>query len=358
MRKRILLSPLDWGLGHTTRCVPIIRYLTGRGHHVTMACNPWQKSFLARVLPHLAFIHLEGYSVRYDKKSIVGGLVLQIPRLLKKIEEERDWLLKTVENQGFDAIISDNRYGLHHPQIPSAIITHQLRLHTGMGQLVDSALERAHDHFLSCFHQIWIPDVPGHPNLAGKLAHTSKTNDKHRYIGLLSQFDDQLPTHQNGKHMLILLSGQEPHRTALSTMLWQQATKVTIPIVFVEGSTTAPVPPLIPPHIKHYQQVVPHQLRPLLETASCVVCRSGYSTIMDVLYFQKPAMLIPTPGQKEQEYLQRHLQKEHIFPGVIQNRFHLSAAVNTTISHQGLGLFSPENFCQYRQVIDNFVNVL
>lgn len=322
--KHILITPLDWGTGHTTRCIPIIRHLLSTGHLVTVAGNKAQKTLLKKNFPRLNVVHLKGYEVTYSKKkrNFLPKLLLQLPRLAATIRQEHTWLHNYVRDHQVDGIISDNRYGCFHHRVPSVIITHQLQIMTGMGTVADRLLRRIHYKYLAQFKECWIPDVAGTPNLAGGLSHPVSVPEHAVYIGILSQMQpasDQLPA----DYLLVLLSGPEPQRTQLSDILWRSVQTVQQQVVFVEGSATAGYRSDIPAHISYHLQLDATALQPLLEGASLVICRSGYSTLMDLVLLNKKAILIPTPGQTEQEYLSRELHQQGIFSAADQSSFQL-----------------------------------
>ncbi len=300
--KTVLIAPLDWGLGHTTRCVPIIRAIAALGHQVLFAGNERQQAFIRLIFPDIRMFMLEGYAVRYSRRALLLTLLWQIPRLLGVIRREHNWLRRLATAEKIDGVISDNRYGLWHPHIPSVIITHQPGVQTGLGQLSDALARKMHYHFLRRFKAVWIPDAPGRPGLAGSLSHQPILPRNTAYMGWLSQFRKRPAYEGKSKHILILLSGPEPQRRVLADALWHQAQTVQEQIVFVEGRADA-TRGKIPPHIRYIPLAGGEALQVLLEAAEMVVCRSGYSTLMDLALLCKKAVLIPTPGQTEQEYL-------------------------------------------------------
>ncbi|MBS1689987.1 MAG: hypothetical protein JSS96_14755, partial [Bacteroidetes bacterium] len=308
--KKILIAPLDWGLGHTTRCVPIIRYLLSQEQRPVFAGNEWQRNFINKTFSNIETIHLDGYNVRYGKTNsgFLYSLLLQVPRIYKTIRAEHKWLIEKAEEEKFDGIISDNRYGLFHPDIPSIVMTHQLEIQSGMGSMADKSLQKVHYRYLQRFNECWVPDAAGSPNLSGKLGHPNTTPSNTYYIGLLSQLDVMAGSERDNS-LLILLSGPEPQRSMLSSLLWEQLYHYTGTVHFVEGSNEAVPPKDIPEHVRYHKQLNRTELLPLLSKAGMVICRSGYSTLMDLLRLKQKAILIPTPGQTEQEYLGRYLHE-------------------------------------------------
>lgn len=315
---RILVAPLDWGLGHTTRCVPLINTLRALGHSAVVAGTEAQVSFIKNIYSDIEAVVLPGYDITYSaaKQPGKGSLLALVPRIHKAIVRERRWLDKNIFGLSIDGIISDNRYGLYHKGIPSVILTHQLEVQTGMGKLANRATQKVHYSYLQRFDEVWVPDIATGDGLAGVLSHPDRMPGNTRYIGLLSQFEGDQKLTDEG-YLLILLSGPEPQRSMLDDQLWAQAINYKGKVVFVSGRT-AQQHTAVPEHIEWHSRVGGAQLEKLIAGASAVVCRSGYSTIMDLVRLNKPALLIPTPGQTEQEYLGRMLAAKGLFDVVCQ----------------------------------------
>lgn len=283
-------------------------------------------------------MHLDGYDITYSAANRFAqiDLLSQLPRIAATINREHQWLKHAARELQPDGIISDNRYGLHHSSIPSVILTHQLHVMSGMGSLADKAVQRLHYKYLNRFAETWVVDTPTAPGLAGQLSHCARMPHRYKYIGLLSRLTPLPPQEPsasgNHKKILVLISGPEPQRTQLSRMLWQQALGFEGEIVFVEGSDTAVEPPGTPPHIKWHNRVAGMLQEILLTWADVVVCRSGYSTLMDLSHFGKRAVLIPTPGQTEQLYLAATLKKRGAWYSAPQFGFDLKTAVESAMS--------------------------
>lgn len=356
--KRILIAPLDWGLGHTSRCIPIIMHLKALGHHVIVAGNSWQRQFIKRSLPDVETIGLEGYEVSYSKKGtgFMFSMFRQMPKLLKTVRRENDWLIEQSAKTQFDGIISDNRYGLFHKQIPCVIMTHQLAVRTGMGRAANALLKRLHYKYLQRFNKCWIVDVNGKECLGGKLSHPKTLPDNAEYIGLLSQME--VKQTKGGEHLLVLLSGPEPQRSMLSDILWKQLVGYKGKVIFVEGKHDAPARNMIPAHVTYHKQLTKFELQPLLEDANMVICRSGYSTLMDLVALNKKAIIIPTPGQTEQVYLGRYLHEQGIFYSASQRGFKLQKSLDAVKLFPFNKLSLQDPFSQYKAVVDNWLRSL
>lgn len=346
---RILVAPLDWGLGHTTRCVPLINTLRALGHSAVVAGTEAQVSFIKNIYSDIEAVVLPGYDITYSAAKQPGkaSLLALLPRIHKAIVREHRWLDKNIAGLSIDGIISDNRYGLYRKGIPSVILTHQLEVQTGMGKLANRATQKVHYRYLQQFDEIWVPDIAAGDGLAGVLSHPDRMPGNTWYIGLLSQFEGSQKVTDEG-YLLILLSGPEPQRTMLDDHLWAQAINYKGKVVFVSGSM-AQLHTSIPGHIEWHSRVGGAKLEQLIAGASAVVCRSGYSTIMDLVLFKKRALLIPTPGQTEQEYLGRTLATRGLFdvadqyeaditkwkPGSIKND-HLAAFAGHYADHKNV----------------------
>ena len=358
--KRILISPLDWGLGHTSRCIPIIGCIQSLGHVPVVACNESQRSFIEETFSDIEIIHIDGYDITYSKWNRFGqiGVLSQLPRLNKVIIEEHNWLQQHAKLLKLDGIISDNRYGLFHSTIPSVIMTHQLKVQTGVGKFADRTIQKLHYKYLDRFGATWVVDVPGITNLAGELSHPRHLPHRTTYLGLLSQFEGLAGKAYEsvGDTLLVLLSGPEPQRTELSNMLWQQVQDHNGKVIFVDGSDIANTPARIPPHIIYHKRLAGKALAATLQGAGMVICRSGYSTILDLVALNKRAILIPTPGQTEQEYLGKCLSEEKVFYCTKQSEFDLKIALREAGRFQFHSLQLQNAYSGYRTVLTDWIS--
>lgn len=321
----VLVAPLDWGLGHATRCIPIIKTLLEKNCSVLLAGEGKTKALLQKEFPGLPFLHLQGYNVEYARERwlLPFHMAGQIPKILAAIEAEQEWLQNAVKEHKIKAVISDNRYGLHHEEVHSVFITHQLLIKTGLGKLMDEILQDQNYGYINRFNECWIPDVEGEENLAGELSHPeTKPGIPFYYIGPLTRFnaDDHESADQ---HLLIILSGPEPQRTLLEEIILSQVNDVTTPVVLVRGLPDADETIEAASHIKVFNHVAANEMQQLIKDASFVISRCGYSTVMDLMTLKKKSILIPTPGQTEQQYLAKYLMKKGAAFCVDQEKFRL-----------------------------------
>ena len=332
----VLIAPLDWGLGHATRCIPIINELIQQGTRVIVAANPTQKTLLKSEFPQIEFIESQGYNIRYKGGVLLKwGLLFRLPFMLRQIKKENRWLEEILLHRPIDAIISDNRYGLYNKLCPGIFITHQLQIQSGIGgpsvfgRWADSKLLKWNYAFIEKFSACWIPDVEGDWSIGGLLSHPSKLPSiPVKYIGTLSRFYISEKKHQKNP-LLILISGPEPQRTEFENILFSQLSNLTLNTVVVRGLPGSDLSvPFIRDGIQIWNHLPTNALGELLNNSEYIVARSGYSTIMDLLTVKKNAILVPTPGQTEQEYLGQYLHEKKWMYSVAQKNFNLQTAMN------------------------------
>lgn len=324
---KVLVAPLDWGLGHATRCIPIIQELIRAGCTVFIAAEGKVKALLEAEFPQLRFLHLPGYNIRYASTAweVPFKIVAQIPGIIRTIKNEQRWLQKVVQHESIDAVISDNRFGLHPPKIHSVFITHQLRIKAPL-KSIETILQKLNYHYINKFTECWIPDAEDENNLAGVLSHPAiKPKITLRYLGALSRFKKNGCT--NEAHLLIILSGPEPQRTLLEKQLLGDLKNYTAPVVLVRGLPEATDNLQTASNISVYNHLPAQQLEEVMCTATFIISRCGYSTVMDIAALQKRSILIPTPGQTEQEYLAAYLMKKNFALCVEQKKFRLKNAL-------------------------------
>lgn len=357
-KPHVVIALLDWGLGHTTRSIPILRHLIEINCNVLVACNSNQKTLLTEEFPNLRFEVLEGYNIRYAKNAWLTTLfiIFQIPKILTKIKRENKWLHQFLLQQPAHLIISDNRFGFHSPHVPSIFITHQLAINTGLGPLFNRLAQYLNYRSIKKFSRCWVPDFEAHPNLAGALSHPHKMPDPTvQYLGGLSRFK---PCNYSTKQhsVLIVLSGPEPQRSLLEQKIVAEAATIPQNFVLVRGLPEH-APPLSAPHnIAVFNHLPARELQPLLCNAQMVISRAGYTSIMDYMKLGIRSILIPTPGQAEQQYLAKYLHESQLAFSVQQQEFSLEKALHsaTAFPYQ-----HPEfDMNQYRITISQYIDSL
>lgn len=355
---RILIAPLDWGLGHATRCIPLIRYFLRCGCDVWVASEGRTQQLLQQEFPSLTYIALRGYRIRYaaTRIGLVCKITAQIPRILQTVRYEKHWLRQAVGQFHLDAVVSDNRFGLHHPDIPCVYLTHQLRINVPLGRLAEGFLQRLHYRFINRYGACWVPDYPGKPNLSGALGHPGRLPSiPLHYLGPLSRLEKKARPADNP--LLILLSGPEPQRTLFEEQILHQLETVRGSAILVRGlpGGGGRVSPLLTRltasgRLVVYDHLPANLLADVLASSRWVIARTGYTTVMDMVSLGKKSILVPTPGQTEQEYLGAYLRAEGIAFTTPQTGFSLEQALREAAAFDYRFPTYPE--ADFRHIVD------
>ncbi len=321
----ILVAPLDWGLGHATRSTPIINYLVQLGCKIIIASEGAQENLLKTEFPQLQFVNLTGYRIRYStsKRFFSLKIVAQLPKIIFAIRKEKKWLKNFVAKTRIDAIISDNRYGLHHPGIPSVLITHQLVI-KGPSALVEKLLQRLHYRLIELFDACWVPDFRHSVNLAGDLSHPGMLPKiTLEYLGGLSRLNVPVAVKKE-YDVLAVISGPEPQRTLLEKKLLKELASYRGKVLLVRGlpADNRELPSVGNIILKNHLPAT--ELAAAFAQSEYIISRSGYTTVMDIFKLRKKAALVPTPGQTEQEYLADHLERQGWCIKIAQEDFTLN----------------------------------
>ena len=332
--KRVLIAPLDWGLGHATRCIPIIHKFLSAGCEVVLAGSGDSLRLLCLEFPDLTSITLPAYRPEYPRSgSMVWKMTFQLPKFVRVISRENSVLKKIVEEQKIDIVISDNRYGLFHSRIPSVLITHQsnILMPQRFGWL--QGMVRYFNHRqMKKFSVCWIPDFPDSNRLAGELTFFGATHELPvMHIGILSRFMRKRDSSTVKYQVLLILSGPEPQRTILENIVMPQLKASGLSYFVVLGKPRPGADP--DPNVADF--LTTDQLLDRLNASELVICRSGYSSVMDMAALGKKVVFIPTPGQTEQEYLARTLQEKGIAFSMAQDQFNLQYALEESRKYNG-----------------------
>lgn len=297
--KTIIYAVLNWGLGHATRSVPIIEKLIQNNNKVIIASDGLALHYLNRYFKHLTFKELPPYNMLYPFNSIVKNIIFQFYKPIKAIRKEQNVIDSIALYEKADIIISDNRYGCYSKRCRNIFITHQIEPYHTNG-IIRYIFKISNRNFLSPFDDIWIPDDEK-IKLSGSLSHDSTGRLKITFIGIQSRMKACSINEEN--IITFLLSGPEPQRTKLEHELVELIKKhPQFNFILVRGiPEDAPFPGY--PNMKIINLATTQEVNELLCRSKLIVCRSGYSTLMDLFALNKKAILIPTPGQTEQEYL-------------------------------------------------------
>lgn len=343
-----VISMLDWGLGHTTRCIPIINELIAQGLKVIIAAESDALKILKLEFPNAEFRHLPGYNINYSRNKRLFGLkiVAQLPRIFAKIRFEKKWLKVLLKELNVQVIISDNRPGFYHPSVHSIYITHQLNIKTG-NVITNKIATYLHSYFIKKFDECWIPDALNN-GLSGDLSHRNLLINA-KFIGPLSRFkkdDRPIKTFD----VSIILSGPEPQRSIFEAILLKQAQTLNKKILVVRGlpNETKEIKAnsesiLIKNHLSATA------LNDAINSSKIIVSRCGYSSVMDYARVAAKAILVPTPGQSEQEYLGNYLSAKKYFMVCTQDAINLGKDLHVA---ENFYFRAPDlDFTQYKSVI-------
>ena len=254
-----------------------------------------------------------------------------MPKLLLAIRHEKKWLKSVIAQYHISAVISDNRFGLYNKSVPCVFITHQLHIKSGFS-IIDAIIQKLNYKLVNCFQECWVPDLEGINNLAGELSHPHLLPDVPvKCLGVLSRLTK---TNYSEKYVVaIILSGPEPQRTIFEKIILNQIDGLEEPMVLVRGLPDEKTS-LKHPHVNLtvFNHLGADALSSIMQQSEVILARSGYSTIMDLMSIGKKSILVPTPGQTEQEYLADYLFKKHLCITVSQEKFRLQETLTRASS--------------------------
>jgi uncharacterized protein (TIGR00661 family) len=323
--KRILVCPLDWGLGHATRCIPIIRELLMKGAEVFVAAEGRSLELLKKEFPELNFILLPGYNITYPAKgSMILKMLFSIPKLIRGIKKEHASLKEIISYYKIDIVISDNRYGCWGMNTYNVFITHQLMIKAPLGERLLRQIILSH---IRNFNECWIPDNEGHFNLSGDLSHKYPLPPATFFIGPLSRFTSVVAATNSQYDVMAIISGPEPQRSIFEVLLLIQLFKSDLKCLLVSGKPETTLTTETSGKVTIVSHLNSEQMEEAIKASSVIVARSGYSTIMDLSVLNKKVIFIPTPGQTEQEYLAQSLIEKGIAYYQEQSKFDLNEAL-------------------------------
>lgn len=347
-----LFSPLNWGLGHATRLIPLIRRACEKQFDIGIAAESAQLKLLENEFPDATFFELSNSKIKYSKsKRQFVKIALQAPLFLKNTAKENNDLKAIIRQAKPDIIISDNRYGFRHKDILSVFITHQLapKLPRSFG-FAEKSVSALHRRYISAFDYCLVPDFPGKLNLAGNLSHPKILPRRTYYLGALSRFSlpEKLP--RKDIDFTAVISGPEPQRSIFFDIVVSEFKKHKGRKIILSG---------LPEHKQNDSEsdtlVYPHlpakELQDVLLRSKLVISRAGYSSIMDFFSLRKTAIIVPTPGQTEQEYLAK-IHQGKLFIGMRQTDFSIAeAAEKLTALKPDFSLFEKQNESPFDRIL-------
>lgn len=298
--KRILICPLNWGIGHATRMVAYAKQLENSGNKVMVAGVEEILAIFEEELPHIERHFLQDIHVHYSKTDkTVRKLVLTSPLFMVGLYRQHKQLQRLLKTIDVDILISDNRPSLWSNNVESYYVTHQPNLKLSEGwRWAEGIARRTHLWFIRHYKACLIPDVEGSESLSGELSEINDARVKKQYIGLLSRFDSSNTDIKPENYTLLILSGVEPSRTYLKDDIIARFKGTNEQLIIAGGDRAETEDNIITlPYVRT------EALKPLILSSKHVICRSGYSMLTDLKVLGRKAEFIPTPGQPEQEYL-------------------------------------------------------
>jgi uncharacterized protein (TIGR00661 family) len=335
---KVLICPLDWGLGHASRMIPVIQQFIEMNYHVFIGGSGKSGELLKLTYPELSFVHIPGLVIRYTRNGnlLFSKLLLQIPFMVVSAIREHHEIRKITKTYEFDLIVSDNRYGFFCKDAYCVFVTHQISpvlplLFRWLRYPVFLIIKRIMQQYNEC----WIPDFEDiQESLSGKLSHQYKLPAQTYYAGILSRFQmDKTNINLSSPEkftLVIIASGPEPQLGLFIKLIVDQVQSLHCKTLLITGLNHD----LNPQDFRNRNliTIVPHldiqQFRKVIHDACHIICRAGYSSIMDLVFLKKTAVLVPTPGQPEQEYLARYLSQKGWFTYVKQSCLNLENIIN------------------------------
>ncbi len=330
--KTILVAPLNWGLGHATRCIPIIIALLKDGFKVIIASDGAALKLLRKEFPTLETLQLPSYNIKYPKNSgkLIWNLLANVPSLKRIVAREKLEIRKLVVQGKIDGIISDNRFGVRSEKIPSVYITHQVNIMAGRASFISKKL---HYHIIRKFDICWVPDSEGNTNLSGRLGHLKTTDLNLKYTGVLSRMKKENLSIKYD--VFVLISGPETQRTLFEELMLKEFKHSNYKVVLVRGVVEKNQKIVQQENTTIYNYMTTSELEKTINESELIVSRSGYTTIMDLAVLEKKAFFVPTPGQYEQIYLAQRMCELRMAPYSSQKDFIIDK-IKDAVSYSGL----------------------
>lgn len=356
-KQKILIAFLDWGLGHATRCMPIVDALLERNYQVIIAGNGKSLLMMQEQYPNLKSYELPDYNIQYNgDKNAAWQILFQARKIYNAIKKEHQFLSTIIEKENINIIISDNRYGIYHQNCKNIFIGHQIAIQAPRPfKFVEPFLLKQILKLISKFNELWIPDMEDEVhNLSGVLSHKIKFTIPVKYIGILSRFnkDNHSSKIDDKRYKIVaLISGVEPSRSDFEQKIIKSLEETNRTCLLICGRIEKQK------SIKQHKNITiinflqGYELEYYLQQAEVVICRSGYSTVMDLMALEKKAIFIPTPGQTEQEYLAENLAKQGIAIYQKQSSMNLVAALSQIESIKGFK--NNTSFLFRKEVLDD-----
>jgi hypothetical protein len=302
----------------------LAKKLRASGNNILIGAGREHLAFFRRELPGLTYIDFPGFKPGYSRYlPQYLKLLFDIPLLIFHSVREHKNLKRIIREHTIDMVISDNRFGLWNNEVRSVYITHMPRIpFPGFFRFLEFTGILLHRMIIKRYSLCYIPDLPGEQNVSGRLSHGLRLPSNVRYIGLLSRLSDvetggnENPV--NVTHNTVILSGPEPQKEILRNKLYNIFRDKEPVTVFLGGNPDGAGEILREGNIIWYGHPDASQMKELILTSKSIIARAGYTSIMELISLGRSALLIPTPGQTEQEYLARSLTEKRWFKFIPQ----------------------------------------
>ncbi len=315
--------------------IPVARRLLDMNQNVFIASGEEHLNLFREEVPGLSYIDFPGFRPGYSRHlPQYLPLLLKTPLLLFHIVREHSRLKRIINDYAIDAVISDNRFGLWNRKIKTAYVTHMpLIPFPKPFHFLEFIGIHLHRMIIRNYTLCFIPDLPGEINLTGRLSHYMKLPENVRYIGILSRFPDAVqPSPVNPvsfKHNTVILSGPEPQRSVFRQTVIKLLTDEKIPAVILEGKPGKGNEISWSGNIAFFNHLASSEMQQVILSSEKIITRAGYSAIMELVSLKRSALLVPTPGQTEQEYLAEYLSSKGLFTYCAQKNLNKGLALNS-----------------------------
>lgn len=260
--------------------------------------------------------------------------------MVKALADEKKRTDQLLLKNKYDAVISDNRLGVYSKNIPSFLISHQLRFSVPYYiKPAETASQYVNEYFHKKFERLIVPSNSPDDNgncLSGKLCRSIRktTNMKAYYAGILSSVQKiDVPEDLD---FLIIISGPEPQRSLLEEIILKQVQELPGEKMVLLGRPQDNFEKKLDRWTTVKSYVTEEEKIVLMNRAKFIISRSGYTTMMDMAELgKKRGVFIPTPGQTEQEYLSQYYHEQKWFYSKSQYRLKLSQDIENADEYQG-----------------------
>ena len=305
---KALVAPLDWGLGHATRCAPVVREFLEKGCDVELAVTRENAAILREMFPDVRQRLAPSYNIVYPKHgyNMAFWLLKNSAHLRAVMRAEHHYAEEMVERHGYDILVSDNRFAFRSRKAKSVYMTHQCRIaFPKMLRMFEAFGAAWHASVMSRFDEVWVPDVPEFPGYAGSLSHVERCPRPPKFVGPLSRFA-MLPLTQSTEKdlgIVAVVSGVEPARSRFASRLSSVLPQIPGKHVVILGKPASSLKTWTAGNVTFYNHLPTQEFADVISRAGWVISRGGYSTVMDMAVLGAKCIFVPTPGQYEQVVL-------------------------------------------------------